>query len=145
MVEWRSYLHKGDDLAYQFALYEKRDHVAYVTINRPESRNALHLPAHKELHEIWCDFRDDPESWVAILTGAGEQAFCAGADLSYMANQSVSPQEAARYPFGGMTGNFQCWKPIIAAVNGICLGGGCIIALSCDIVIAAEEARFGIT
>ena len=68
-------------IGYEFAIYEKRGRIAYVTINRPEVMNALHLEAHLELKEIWEDFRDDPEVWVAILTGAGERAFSAGNDL----------------------------------------------------------------
>ena len=68
-------------MSYEFVTYEKRDRIATITLNRPEVMNALHLEAHLELKEIWEDFRDDPEVWVAILTGAGERAFSAGNDL----------------------------------------------------------------
>ena len=134
-------------MPYQYALYEKKEKVAYVTINRPEVMNAIHYPAHEELWEIWCDFRDDPEMWVAIVTGAGERAFSAGNDLKYTAAQAgkaVLPPLLPPGGFGGITNRFECWKPIIAAVNGYALGGGFEIALACDIIIAAEHARFGL-
>lgn len=134
-------------MPYQYTLYEKKGKVAYVTINRPEVMNALHYPAHDELWEIWCDFRDDPEMWVAIVTGAGEKAFSAGNDLKYTAAQAGRAGLPPLLPpggFGGITNRFECWKPIIAAVNGYALGGGFEIALACDIIIAAEHARFGL-
>jgi len=134
-------------VTYKYILYEKRDRIAYVTLNRPEVMNSLHLPAHEELWEVWCDFRDDPEMWVAILTGAGDRAFSTGNDLKYTAAQSGG-LEAEHVPppggFGGITNRFECYKPIIAAVNGYALGGGFEIALACDIIIAAEHARFGL-
>jgi enoyl-CoA hydratase/carnithine racemase len=76
--------------AYRFASYEKEGRVATITLNRPEVMNALHLEAHLELKEIWEDFRDDPEVWVAILTGAGERAFSAGNDLKATAQRTAS-------------------------------------------------------
>jgi len=132
-------------MAYQYALYEKKDRIAYITINRPEVMNALHIHAHIELAEIWNDFRDDPEVWVAIITGAGEKAFSAGNDLKYTAQHAGEPQpQMPAGGFGGITNHFECWKPIIAAVNGYALGGGLEIVLACDIVIAAEHARLGL-
>ena len=77
-------------MAYEFATYEKRGRIAIVTLNRPERMNALHSPAHFELHEIWNDFERDPEVWVGILTGAGEKAFSAGNDLKYTAEHGRS-------------------------------------------------------
>lgn len=133
-------------MAYNYVIYEKKEHIAYVTLNRPEVMNALHPPAHEELWEVWCDFRDDPEMWVAILTGAGDRAFSAGNDLKYQATHAGEAVTTMLPPggFGGITNRFDCYKPIIAAVNGYALGGGFEIALSCDIIIAAEHARFGL-
>ncbi len=130
-----------------FATYEKRGRVAYVTLKRPEVMNALHLEAHLELAEIWEDFRDDPEVWVAILTGAGERAFSAGNDLKATAERTANGSDVqgdARPPFGRITRDFDCPKPIIAAVNGVAVGGGLELALACDIIVAADHARFGL-
>jgi dehydration protein DpgD len=134
-------------MEHQYATYEKRDHVARVMINRPEVMNALHPPASEELSAIWDDFATDPNLWVAILTGAGERAFSAGNDLKYTAahaNQMTGPRPPLKGGFGGITARFDLFKPIIAAVNGWAMGGGCEMALACDIIIAAEHARFGL-
>lgn len=133
-------------MAYQHIIYEKKERIAYITINRPEVMNALNPPAHEELWQIFSDFRDDPEVWVAIITGAGDRAFCAGNDLKY---RSAHNKEWINYllppgGFGGITNHFDCLKPMIAAVNGYCVGGGFEIALACDIMIAASHARFGL-
>ena len=133
--------------AYRFASYEKDGRVATITLNRPEVMNALHLEAHLELKEIWEDFRDDPEVWVAILTGAGERAFCAGNDLKATAARTASGtdvQGRERPPFGRITRDFDCPKPMIAAVNGVAVGGGLELALACDIIVAADHARLGL-
>jgi enoyl-CoA hydratase/carnithine racemase len=132
---------------YRFATYEKQGHVGTITLNRPEVMNALHLEAHLELQEIWEDFRDDPELWVAILTGAGDRAFSAGNDLKATAERTAAGtdvQGAKRPPFGRITRDFDCPKPMIAAVNGVAVGGGLEMALACDIVIAADHARLGL-
>jgi enoyl-CoA hydratase/carnithine racemase len=134
-------------MSYRFATYEKRGRIAYVTLNRPEVMNALHLEAHFELAAIWEDFRDDPDVWVAILTGAGERAFSAGNDLKATADRTADGGDVhgdARPPFGRITRDFDCPKPMIAAVNGVAVGGGLELALACDIIIAADHARFGL-
>ncbi|MDP7533465.1 MAG: enoyl-CoA hydratase-related protein [SAR202 cluster bacterium] len=135
-------------MAYEFITYEKKGRLAHVTINRPERLNALHPPASAEMREVFEDFRVDPDVWIAILTGTGERAFSAGNDLRYTAEQDQDrdkPERAAtRVPFGGITAEFDCWKPLIAAVNGYALGGGFELALACDIVIAADHAEVGL-
>jgi enoyl-CoA hydratase/carnithine racemase len=134
-------------MVYKYVLYEKKGRIAYITLNRPEVMNAVHPPAHAELWDIWTDFRDDPEVWVAILTGAGEKAFSAGKDLKYQSDHSGDAKAMAETRpggFGGATNRFECNKPMIAAVNGFALGGGLEMALACDIIIAADHARLGL-
>ncbi len=133
-------------------LEDKNGHVTILTINRPESRNALDIETSRELAEHFIDFRDDPESWVAVITGAGSESFCAGGDLKKMGGYyaSMSSQERrhdreVNPGIGGITRNLPIWKPIIAAINGHCLAGGLEIALSCDIRIAEPGATFGLT
>lgn len=134
----------------QFCRYEKKDHVAYVTVTRPEVMNALHPPASRELADVWDDFAADDDAWVAVLTGEGDKAFSAGNDLKYTAEISRLPKEE-RPPmtipesgFGGLTSRFDLFKPIIARVNGFALGGGLEMALACDIIIAADHAELGL-
>ena len=132
-------------MAYEFIQYEKKGRIAYVTINRPERLNALHPPANTEMLEAFSDFRDDSKVWVAIVTGTGERAFSAGNDLRYSAeHQGDRDRPVVGTPFAGITSNFTCWKPIIAAVNGYALGGGLELALACDIIIAADHAELGL-
>lgn len=129
-------------------LYEKRDQVAFIILNRPEAKNALDLEMHERLIEIWEDFRDDDNLRVAVITGAGD-AFCAGADLKthlpmWAEADAGLPLRKLNDGFGGITrGLHRIKKPIVAAVNGWALAGGFEIALACDIRIATTNAQFG--
>jgi E-phenylitaconyl-CoA hydratase len=127
-------------------LYEKDGRIATITINRPEALNAIDPATNAELGEAFADFRDDPEVWVAILTGAGERAFCAGADLKELIpslGEQARKGTLTEFNFGGITRGYKTWKPLIAAVNGFALAGGTELVLACDIRIASETSRFG--
>jgi enoyl-CoA hydratase/carnithine racemase len=123
--------------------YEKEGSIAIFTLNRPEAMNSLNMETVRELHDAITDFRDDAALRVGIVTGAGDRAFCAGADikdtLPFMQEHS---QDQWNFPASVWRG-LELWKPLIAAVNGVALGGGLELVLSCDIRIASEKARFG--
>jgi len=126
----------------EFCKVEREGRLTLVTINRPDVMNALHPPANKELAEVFDHFASDPEQWVAIITGAGDRAFSAGNDLKYQA--SGQPMSIPTSGFAGLTSRFDLNKPVIAAVNGLAMGGGFEIALACDIIVAAESALFAL-
>ena len=125
----------------EYSIVEKADHIMTVRINRPDRLNALHPPANAELGEVFDDFAADDDMWVAIITGEG-RGFSAGNDLRYQA------EGGERVPtprgFGGLTSRFDMTKPVIAAVNGVAMGGGFEIALACDLIIASENAKFAL-
>ncbi|MGC4950352.1 enoyl-CoA-hydratase DpgD [Streptomyces sp. DT224] len=137
--------------ALQRVRYEKRDHVAYITLDRPHVLNAMDLRTHAELAEVWDDFEKDDALWVGVLTGAGDRSFSVGQDLKELVRRVE--EGTATSTFGSrdkpgwprLTERFSLFKPLIARVNGYAFGGGFELALACDIVIAAEHAEFALT
>jgi len=128
--------------SFDYVTVARQGRILEVTLNRPAQMNALHSAAHFELHEIWDAFEQDRDLWVAILTGAGDRAFCSGNDLKATAQGADVSTPASG--FGGLCGRFGREKPVIAAVNGVAMGGGLEIVLACDLAVADETARLAL-
>jgi enoyl-CoA hydratase/carnithine racemase len=127
---------------YRFCRYETDGLLLTITLDRPEVLNALHREAHFECADAFDRYAADPNLRVAIVTGAGERAFCVGSDLKALA--ATGDHTKPSTGFAGITHRFDLWKPVIASVNGLCLGGGMEILAACDVAIAADHARFGL-
>lgn len=133
-------------------LFEVHNKIAYVTINRPERRNAVNHEVRKGLAAAWKEIRDNDDIWIGILTGAGDTAFCAGGDLAenlarsrgeFIPPELKTAEGRAMMSYANYLRELELYKPIIAAVNGYAAGGGFGLALACDIRLCSENARFG--
>ena len=128
--------------------YEKRDHIAIVTMNRREALNAMDDEMMEQLSDAWMDIRDDRNIWVAIITGAGKTAFSVGGDLKTflpkITEADLRDLQSDTRPLNAVLRGFDLWKPVIAAVNGFCFGGGLEMLLGTDIRVASENATFAV-
>ena len=130
------------NIASRHCLYETEGPLLVLTLNRPQVLNALHPDAHRELADAFDRYAADPGLRVCIVTGAGDRAFCVGTDLKELA--ATGDHAKPSTGFAGITHRFDLWKPLIAAVNGHCLGGGMEILAACDIGVASRSATFGL-
>lgn len=133
-------------MSYETLLTSLQDGVARVTLNRPEARNALSLTLVRELEQALASYETDPDARVIVLSGAGDKAFCAGADLKGTGDRGTTLQ--ARESFGGLPRILEAIArmrtPVIAQVHGFALAGGCGLAVGCDLIVASEDAQFGL-
>ncbi len=127
---------------FRYCRLDRDGAILTITIDRPEVLNSLHEDAHIELDRAFDLYAADPELRVAIITGVGDRAFCVGTDLKSLARSG--PYEYPPGGFAGITKRFDLWKPVIAAVNGLCLGGGVEIVAACDLAIASDHAEFAL-
>jgi len=132
-------------MSYEFIQVDLRGHVTTIMLNRPQVMNAIHKPMHAELQVALDAFAGNAEQYICVITGAGDRAFCAGSDLkAAAASTGIVGGGYPKNGYAGLTERFDLHKPLIAAVNGVAMGGGFEIALSCDLIVAAENARFAL-
>ena len=128
---------------YTHCRYEVDGPIVTITIDRPDVLNALHPEGHFELDDAFNRYAEDPTLRVAIITATGVRAFCVGTDVKALAATGNDKKPATG--FAGITHRFNLWKPVIAAVNGLCLGGGVEIVSACDVAVAADHAEFALS
>jgi enoyl-CoA hydratase/carnithine racemase len=134
-------------MEYNEIVVEIEEHLRIITINKPKAMNSVSPLTSQEMEHAMNEFCDNKDEWVCIITGAGDRAFCAGNDLKWQSqNMDIIAKEFGKLEcgFAGITSRKNCYKPVIAAVNGVALGGGFEIALASDIIIASENATFGL-
>ena len=130
-------------MKFEFISVEHKGRVTWITLNRPDALNSLTYAMHADMQTAIDEFAQNDEQWICVITGAGKRAFCAGSDLKEAADtdfRGVYP----KHGYAGLAQRYDLNKPIIAAVNGVALGGGFELALSCDLIIAADTASFGL-
>ncbi len=130
-------------MTYEFITVAKQNHVTHITLNRPEVMNAINQQMHNELQTAFDDFAQDDTQYVGVIAGAGDRAFSAGSDLKSLARQG-KPHVYPRSGYAGLIERFDLTKPLIAAVDGVAVGGGFEVALACDILLATRRSRFGL-
>src|SRR5947209_5851688 len=128
---------------YETLLVERRERVTIITINRPDKRNALNIKTREEGAAVFEELRADDSVRVVVITGAGDKAFIAGADIAEFAGRTAVTQREVMTGRSLFTAIDSFPKPVIAMINGYCLGGGCELAMACDLRIASERASFG--